>query len=217
MSAGAPENLPGSSPVRRALSVVLVALAFGALALGSAMWVHGSLARRAISERFEVPLALQAGARAETEFRTSGRYRLQVWLVVSRGAGVSDEALDQALLEGTNGPPHISWELFRGTEPCASGSSTNLPPVHFGAQQARGRLLGEFKPRGSGRFRIRLDVRRTQAGLEAARPLVRISTHLGQAKSVGIAAAIYQTLGLILVCLGAFLAGLYLLTVRRRT
>ena len=216
MKPGAPERLPGTAPVRRALSMVLVALALGALALGSAMWVHGSLTRRAVSERFEVLLPLRAGERAETAFRTSGRYRLQIWLVVSRHAGVPDETLDQALIAGTNGPPDISWELLRGTEPCASGCSTNLRPAHFGAQQTRGRLLGEFKPPGSGHFRIKLEVNRTQAGLEAARPLVRISTQFGQAKSVGIAAAIYQTLGLILVCMGAFLAFLYLFTTRRR-
>jgi hypothetical protein len=216
MNAGNAANMPGAAPVRRALSIVLVGLALGALALGSAMWVHGSLTRRAVSERFEVPLPLQAGQRAETEFRTSGRYRLQIWLVLSRHTGVPDAALDQALIAGTNGPPDISWEIFRGTEPCASGGSTNRQPASFATLENRGRLLGEFKPPGSGRLRLRLEVNRTQAGLEAARPVVRVATQLSQARSVGVAAVLYQTLGLILVCLGAFLAFLYVFTTRRR-
>ncbi len=202
--------------LRTIAAALLVCLTLGLILGGFTLGRSGRSLQRAAEERTRIAIRLEARQTVQAYFTTAGRLRLQLALVLDRGRGVPDEALDAALL-GSNGPPDFSWQVLQEGRGVAEGYARTAMGGPFRAPNRQGWRLGEFKPPAAGACQLSMRVHRTQPGLDAANPAIEIAPTEPEARRALFQAGFRKSLGWILVAFGALLGplGLFLLLRRR--
>lgn len=158
-------------------------------------------------ERTVVPLRLQAWENVRVQFETSARLPLEIWMVLQRHQGVTDERINECLA-ATNFAPQISWKIIRDGTVVASGDERSAPLSNYGMEKERGRLLGAFSPTARGKHELLASVASTHEDLEPAQPCIQIRPSFGAIKAASTQAAASHIVGPVLGFVGLLLLAL---------
>ncbi len=212
MKAGLPETSPGARKLGRAVKGILLILGWGLLFVAACSIRTGWTLLSAARERTEVPLKLEAGHEARARFGTLAKCEMVIELALSRGEGVPDKVLDEALLGETN-VLNIGWMILREGATVVSGSSTNARPTSRGSAAAVTKGIGHFTPPRSGRYELVANIRSSLPGLERAQPRLRMKPNPRFAMNASIGGSVGVFGGFVLGLVGVIL----LLLARRET